>query len=221
MSLEARYKEIKLKIESISNGRSVTLIAVSKKQPIESIEKLYELGHRDFGENYVQELVEKSDYFLKKEIRDIRWHFIGHLQTNKVKILLPLVHTIHSIDTLKVAKEIETRSQQMGLNPVPCFIEVNIDNESTKSGVLLKDAPEMAQAISKMPHLSLQGLMCIPSPENSDHENAFQTLSELQKQFSTLTQKKLSMGMSEDFEVAIQQGSTHVRIGTALFGPRM
>jgi pyridoxal phosphate enzyme (YggS family) len=226
-SLEARYQDIQDRIQKALKSRHVnepisklTFIAVSKKQPIDLIEKLYHLGHRDFGENYVQELIDKAIELNKRGCTEIRWHFIGHLQTNKVKSLLPYVYSIHTLDTIKLAKEIAKKwesSNQSGKLSV--FIQVNIDEEETKSGIHPQDLSQVIQDFSKIPEIDIQGFMCIPDAEQ-DTRTSFIHLREISQNHSDMTHGMLSMGMSDDFETAIQEGATHVRVGSALFGVR-
>lgn len=213
--IEERYRKITSQIPS-----SVCLIAVSKTQPAQAIEILYRLGHRDFGENYVQELIEKQKTLEPLGIKDIRWHLIGHLQTNKVKSLMGIVNAIHSVDSLKLAQEISKRQQTLDPGKrLPIFLEINIDQEHSKSGMAAADTPRFAKEISQLPGLQIEGLMCIPSPKDPS-QNAFLELKNLSQQLGSLTQGKLSMGMTQDYQSAIQCGSTHVRVGTALFGQR-
>ncbi len=194
-----------------------TLIAVSKDQPIEVIHALYLLGHRDFGENYAQELIAKAGGASV----NIRWHFIGHLQTNKVKSIIPHVSCIHSVDSEKLAREIAKRWRECSrTGRLPIFLEVNIDQEKSKSGILEKETPAIAAKIAAFPEIELLGLMCIPSSGYNAFDS-FERLRELEKRCRPWTSGKLSMGMSEDFEEAIRAGATHLRIGTAIFGPRL
>lgn len=217
-SLEPRYRRIQEIIEG--HSKEVTLIAVSKHQAIEKIQELYFLGQRDFGENYVQELVSKAVALQERGISDIRWHFIGHLQTNKVKILLPYVFAIHSIDSIKLAEEVGKRWALLQRDhSIPIFIEVNLTEEHTKSGISPDQLGDLTQKLSQISQLSLQGLMCIPDPQ-ADLRVCFRQLRSLELKCRPASLGKLSMGMSSDFELAIQEGSTHVRVGTALFGPR-
>lgn len=225
--LASRYQQIMRRIGALAGGAGrVTLVAVSKTQPIEAIEALYSLGHRDFGENYVQELVEKASNLEAAGCRDIRWHFIGHLQTNKVKTLIPHVYAVHSVDSQRLAAELAKRWRQHHADEasrLSCFLEVNIDREPSKSGVMPTDAPALAAAIAGAePALKLEGLMAIPAsgggPE--DLARSFAALRELELGCRPHTAGRLSMGMSGDFEIAIPQGATHVRVGTALFGAR-
>jgi pyridoxal phosphate enzyme (YggS family) len=208
------YETIRAKIPA-----RVTLVAVSKTKPASAVEELYRLGQRDFGENYVQELVSKARELEALGYNDIRWHFIGHLQTNKVKSLLPIVHAIHSVDSLKLAKEI---SKHAGDRKIPCFLNVNIDAEETKSGFPPETVRAAVHDIAALPGIDLRGLMCIPAPRAALEERRipFATLRELEKSCQPLTHGQLSMGMSEDFEIALAEGATALRIGTLLFGSR-
>lgn len=209
-----------------SSRPEIQLIAVSKKQSIDQIYTLYELGQRDFGENYAQELELKAHELAKRGCSEIRWHFIGHLQTNKIKAILPYIFCIHTIDSeklaIKLAKLWKARLEHEATEskPLPIFIEVNIDQEPNKSGIFPDAVNSLAATIHQMPELRLQGLMCIPSVD-SDPRLSFQKLNNLKDSLGSLTQGKLSMGMSEDFEKAIQEGATHIRVGTALFGERI
>lgn len=221
--LAERYAEISARIASALHDSarrdSVVFIAVSKVQSVDAIKTLYDLGQRNFGENYAQELLEKAEHFLVLGVRDIRWHFIGHLQGNKVKQILPFVASIHSVDSLKLAQEISKRwvPLSQGRN-LPIFLSVNIDEEDSKDGVKPSDARAIALEISNLPGLSLEGLMCIPAPGRSD--DAFQRLGQLEISCRPATKGKLSMGMSDDFPEAIAEGATHIRVGTSLFGKR-
>ncbi len=212
-----KYADISARIPA-----GVALVAVSKGQTVDAIEGLYRRGHRDFGENYVQELLEKAEALRARGCADIRWHFIGHLQTNKVKQLLPVVHCIQSVDSLKLAAELSKRWVALGKpSPLPVFLQVNQDAEQSKSGVSEADARATADRISRLPGLRLLGLMSIPDPAApGGTAPAFDRLRELEKSCRPFTAGQLSMGMSADFEQAIRSGSTLVRVGTALFGPR-
>lgn len=212
--LESNYAAIRGRIPP-----AVTLIAVSKVQPVSAIERLYQLGQRDFGENYVQELLEKAQELEARGLLGIRWHFLGHLQNNKVKALLPVVHAIHSVDSLRIAEEISKRATQA----VCCFLEVNLDGERSKSGFGPGEVIEVAQKVGSLPQIDLRGLMTIPAPRTGAESQAvpFRTLRELERRCRPATRGELSMGMSEDFEVAIAEGSTLVRVGTRLFGQRL
>ncbi len=226
-SLESRYREVTARISSArallpATSRPVTLVAVSKLQSTEAILELYRLGQRDFGENYVQELAQKARELEDRGIGDIRWHFIGHLQTNKVKQLLPLVSMIHSIDSEKLAAEVAKRWRSIGRpGRIPVFIAVNIDEEESKSGVSVMDCRELCEKVATLQEIDLRGLMAIPRPESAQTGIAFKRLRELDLQCRPFTKGELSMGMTQDFEIAIREGATHVRVGSALFGPRI
>ena len=209
------YRRIK---EDCAAFPGTTLIAVSKGQSFEKIQALYEAGHRDFGENYVQELCEKAERFLSAGIRDLRWHMIGHIQTNKLNLLLPHVGSIHTLDRPKLAFELCRKMRDQGFaGPLEVFIEVNIDTEATKSGIRPQDTFALAKTCAGFPELKLLGLMCIPTPGST---GAFTRLQELEAACRPHTLGKLSMGMSGDYLDALRAGATHVRIGTAIFGAR-
>lgn len=222
--IKSRFLDVQQRILHCTPSASPasTLIAVSKTHSVEAIEALYHLGQRDFGENYAQELLAKASALESKGCKDIRWHMIGHLQTNKVKMLLPLVHCIHTVDSLKVAQEINKRAQALGRPKVPVFIEVNIDAEKNKSGVSPSEVKALLQALEPFTTLQVEGLMCIPEYDqsNSEIEKSFLRLQQLLQECGKLTRHQLSMGMSHDLEIAIQCGATHVRVGTAIFGER-
>ena len=227
---QARFLAVRDRFEAALKkaGRSLesaTLVAVSKKHPAQAVKEIWDLGHRDFGENYVQELLEKSVELERMGCTGIRWHFLGHLQTNKVKALLKVQPVIHAVDSEKLAREIQKRAgAQDGTSgtesekpQVRVFIEVNLDGESTKSGVSPQDATPLSKLVSELPALQLQGLMCIPAPGNA---GAFKQLRELESVCRPHTHGALSMGMTQDFEAALAEGATHVRVGTAIFGER-
>lgn len=214
------YRMVLAQIESATKavGRPVAdvkLIAVSKVQPYESIRTLYEAGHRDFGENYVQELVEKAERAKADGLLEIRWHFIGHLQTNKVKILLPHVTMIHGIGSLKLAQEISKRSDSRKISGL---IEVNLDGQDSKSGIQIPELRDLVAATRALPNLDLQGLMGIPAPARpAGAREAFHRLAALGAELGLSI---FSMGMTSDFADAIAEGATFVRVGTAIFGER-
>ena len=219
--MTTRYSQIleriKKAVETRGEGPEVHLIAVSKKQSAEAVEVLYRLGHRDFGENYAQELVAKAQELERRGCTGIRWHFIGHLQSNKIKMILPYVSVVHTVDSEKLAAKLADAQADRG--PLPIFLEVNIDHEEGKGGVSPEAVAGLASTVSKSSALQLQGLMCIPAAEGNSKE-AFRKLNALEKTLRPSSQGMLSMGMSSDFEMAIQEGATHVRVGTALFGER-
>lgn len=214
MDLRARYQEIQdrsaLAAESVGRDpASVCLIAVSKTVPIEAIQRLYDLGHRDFGESRLNEALPKIEALPD----DIRWHFIGNLQSNKARKIgerFAVVHTLASEQSLRELAKCQA--------PVPTFVEVNIASEPQKAGIFPDTLDKLVENVIDCPQVQLLGLMTI-GPANDEPEESrqwFRKLAELQAG----RWESLSMGMSHDFEVAIQEGSTHIRVGTALFGER-
>jgi len=205
------------------NDRDILLLAVSKQQPVERIRALYDLGQRDFGESRVQELLKKRDELPS----DIRWHFIGHLQSNKARQIAPVIEWIHSIDSLETANELSRRAAQHD-RKINTLIEVNISREAQKNGVSLENALSLVESIiSECPNLIPRGLMGMASEEEDIERTRpqFRLLRELRdkirERHPELTSfTELSMGMSNDFEIAIEEGATIVRVGSALFGPR-
>ncbi len=215
--------EIKKNITIVkSQLKHATLIAVSKLQPVELIEFAYQAGQRDFGENYVQELAEKKQKLL--HLKDIRWHLIGPLQSNKAKQAIQLADVFHALDSLKLASELSKRVRSESKNNFPVFIEVNLNNEDSKSGLNVSDLNDFCANILQMPELKLLGLMCIPKPTNDIQiqKNNFLKLvqlgGELEKRFSITL--KYSMGMSDDYQIADHCGSDYVRVGRKIFGDR-
>jgi len=203
---------------------NVLLLPVSKTQPIESIKALYDFGLRDFGENRVQELLKKKDELPQ----DIRWHFIGHLQSNKVKYIAPFVSLVHSVDSIEIAQELSKKAKDSN-REISIFIEVNISGEAQKQGVASNDTENLCIAIAgSCPNVVLSGLMGMASFEEDPERTRpqFRLLRELRDRIAERHPelkafRELSMGMSNDFEVAIQEGATIVRIGSALFGERI
>jgi len=212
-----------LELSSFLREKNVCLVAVSKTKPVGAIEELYALGHRDFGENYVQELLEKQLQLPK----DIRWHFIGHLQTNKVKQIVPFVYMIHGVDSEKLLSEIQKQAQKSG-RIVDLLLQVHIASEETKFGLdeeELRKIATLAKA-NTFPDVRIRGLMGMASftdnlslvHEEFNHlRRIFEEIKELLdiQEFNIL-----SMGMSNDYKIAIEEGSTMVRIGSMLFGAR-
>lgn len=199
---------------------AVTLLAVSKKQPVEAIRAAYAAGLRDFGENYLQEAEAKIAALADL---DITWHLIGPLQSNKTRPVARHFHWVHSVDRLKVARRLsEQRDDSMP--PLNVCIQVNLANEESKSGVELDAAATLCQEVAALPRLRLRGLMAIPAAE-SDFARQRAQFAQLATEFRRLQQQlpqldTLSMGMSNDYEAAIAEGATLVRIGTAVFGAR-
>ena len=214
-------KEAYLTIRKELDEKHVILIAVSKTKPIEDNLELYHLGHRDFGENYVQELVDKAAQLPK----DIRWHFIGHLQTNKVKLITPFVQLIQGVDSLKLLEEINKQGQKAE-RMIDCLLQVHIAEEETKFGL---DEEEVLSVIDQLDSLKITnarvcGLMGMASFTN-DMNKVRKEFSRLKETFDELTTHDsrlitLSIGMSNDYKVAIEEGSNMVRIGSLLFGER-
>lgn len=200
----------------------VTLIAVSKTKPVSMISELYENGCRHFGENKVQELVDKYEALPK----DIQWHMIGHLQRNKVKYIVDKVFLIHSVDSLRLAEEInkEAEKKQVCVN---ILIEVNVAGEESKFGCALEEAADLTAEIAKLPNIRVKGYMTIaPYVENpQDNRQYFKKLKQLsvditQKNIDNVSVEYLSMGMTGDYEVAVEEGADFVRVGTGIFGER-
>ena len=221
-------RNIRARIEAACHraGRSVdsvTLIAVTKTFGPELVKEAIAAGVHDIGENYVQEVLEKREYVLTP---DVRWHYIGHLQSNKVKYIIEWVHMIHAVDSLTLAAEIQKRAVKIG-RIAEVLVEVNTSDEASKFGVKPENTLELLASLTAFPNIHLNGLMTIgpfePDPEASrpackllksvfDEANALAVMRE--------PMRHLSMGMTHDFEVAIEEGATMVRIGTAIFGTR-
>ena len=199
----------------------VTLVAVSKTKPIEDIRELYALGHRDFGENYVQELVEKAG----KLPGDIRWHFIGHLQTNKVKQIIPFVYLIHGVDSIKLLKEINKQAEKSS-RVIDCLLQVHIAKEETKFGFDENELKDLLGSLSSLGlnHVKIKGLMGMASltEDMNQVRTEFVQLKNLffQLQATNPELQTLSMGMSSDYKIALEEKTNMVRIGSLLFGER-
>ncbi len=209
--------------ERSSRSRSdVTLIAVSKTKPVEMLQEAYDAGVRDFGENKVQEICDKYD----KLPQDIRWHMIGHLQRNKVKYIIDKVCMIHSVDSYRLAEEINIQAKKHQL-VMPILIEVNIAGEQTKFGVSKEDAVLLAQEIAHLDSVRVEGLMAVaPYVEDpEDNRKYFQEMRQLavdiqDKNIDNINMYALSIGMTGDYPTAIEEGATMVRVGTGIFGER-
>jgi pyridoxal phosphate enzyme (YggS family) len=212
MSITENIKHIKSQIPE-----SVTLIAVSKTKPNDFILEAYEAGQRDFGENYVQELVDKQAQLPK----DIRWHFIGHLQSNKVKYIAPFVYLIHGVDSFGLLKEINKQAKKNN-RVIDCLLQIYIANEETKFGLNFSEARSILNSdeFKEQKNIRVKGFMAMAS--NTDDEaqirKEFNSLKEFSNQFPE--HKILSFGMSSDYKIAIEEGSTMVRIGSSIFGER-
>ena len=219
-------KEIYYSIKNACEAKGVTLVAVSKTKPPEVIIELYKLGHRDFGENYVQELIDKHEQLPK----DIRWHFIGHLQTNKVKYIAPFVHLVHGVDSLKLLKEINKQAEKHQ-RTIDVLLQIHIAQEETKFGLDEQELNDILESdllkFNQLNSVRITGLMGMASfTENQQQvRKEFQFLKSLfDKNSEKINSKEsfttLSMGMSGDYDIAMEEGSTMVRIGSLIFGER-
>ena len=220
-------KEIEERIRAAGRraGRersSVKLVCVTKTKPVEMLQEAYDAGERDFGENKVQEITAKKPQLPG----DVRWHMIGHLQTNKVKQVIDKAVMIHSVDSLHLAQEISRRAEAIGI-VMPVLIEVNVAGEESKSGTTFENAEALIREAALLPGIHIKGLMTIAPYTEDPEENRlyFRKLRQLAidiggKSIDNVDMIELSMGMSGDFETAIEEGSTIVRIGTGIFGER-
>lgn len=221
------YRQIQERVRKacLRAGRSpeeVTLIAVSKTKPVSMLKEAYEAGARDFGENKVQEILEKYPCLPE----DIRWHMIGHLQTNKVRQVVGKACLIHSVDSVKLAREIDKESAKRGL-VTPILLEINVAEEESKFGFRLEEAEDAIDEMASLSHIMVRGLMTI-APYVEDPEENRQFFKKLNQFYVDMKSKKadnvnmnvLSMGMTGDFEVAVEEGATMVRVGTGIFGVR-
>ncbi len=218
-SLEQNIRQIQNEIK----GKGVTLLAATKTVPAERINRAIDLGIKDIGENRVQELLDKYDY-INKDGTNI--HFIGRLQSNKVKYIIDKVCLIHSLDSLKLAKEIQKRAQAIG-KIQNVLVEVNIAGESSKTGIMPQDVDDFLRSVSAFPNLKVQGLMCIPPVSSYEGQNIqyFKEIKQMQvditaKKIDNISMNILSMGMSADYLQAIEYGATIIRIGSKIFGKR-
>ena len=200
----------------------VTLIAVSKTKPAETLQEAYDLGVRVFGENKVQEMADKYEVLPK----DIRWHLIGHLQRNKVKYIIDKAVLIHSVDSLRLAQTIEKEAKKHNLT-AHILIEVNVAREESKFGIFPEDLEALVDEIAKLPHIQVDGLMTIAPfvPDPEENRPVFRELRKLSvdisaKKVDNVNMSVLSMGMTNDYQVAIEEGATMVRVGTGIFGAR-
>jgi pyridoxal phosphate enzyme (YggS family) len=220
MPIEKRRIEIleRIKNACLSCGRNendVSLLAVSKKQPITKIETMVSLGQKSFGENYVQEFLEKKELLKNK---NIEWHLIGPLQSNKVTKVIGEVKLIHSVDNLKLAKVISEKAKEKNITQ-SILLQINTANEASKSGMGLDQSDDFFKEVSTFSNIRIEGLMTMPplADNAEDSRKYFKILKNLSEKYKL---KELSMGTTQDFEVAIQEGATIIRVGEALFGPR-
>ncbi len=227
MDIQLNLKEVEanIRIACKNSGRAreeITLIAVSKTKPIDLLNEVYNAGIRDFGENKVQEMCEKYEVMEK----DIRWHMIGHLQTNKVKYLIGKTSLIHSVDSYKLACEIEKQAAKYDCI-MDILIEVNIAEEESKFGLAKDDVVELVKQVAQLPHVRIKGLMTVAPYVVDSEENRtfFRKIKQLSvdinnQNIDNVSMDILSMGMSGDYMVAIEEGATMVRVGTNIFGER-
>jgi hypothetical protein len=228
MQIQSNLKKIHDDIHAAAqksgqDASRVTLIAVSKKKPPEMIQQAIDAGQKDFGENYIQEAMEKIDLLGRKSAT---WHFIGHLQSNKAKFAVKYFDLIHTVHKVKLAKEINRQAQKIG-KMQEILLQVNISQETTKSGAKENEIVDIAKQVCRFDNLHVSGLMCMP-PFFDDPEDAriyFKRLKQISKDIEALnlpntTMTHLSMGMSNDFPIAVEEGATLVRVGTAIFGAR-
>ena len=206
---------IKNEIEKVSSLNSTEIIAISKTFPIEDILPLIEYGHVHFGENKVQEALEKWSK-IKDQNKNLKLHFVGKLQTNKVKFILPFFDYIHSLDNLKLAEKIARQQEKVNFKP-KIFIQINIGNEKQKSGISVNELDEFKSKCLNDLKLDIIGLMCLP-PNDEKTEEYFIKMKQLNEKYKF---EQLSMGMSNDYMLAIKNGSTFLRIGSKIFGNRI
>lgn len=195
-------------------ARDVTLVAVTKTHGVEAIVAAYDAGVRDFGENRVQEAEPKIEAMRARGL-DVTWHLIGHLQTNKARAAARLFDILHSVDSQRLAEAINARADHR----IPVLIEVNVAGEASKHGVAPVEADALAAAVGRMPNLEVVGLMTV-APMVDDPEDVRPVFARLRELRDAMGLRELSMGMTDDFEVAVEEGATIVRVGRAIFGPR-
>ena len=222
-NLEQVRKNIELACRKAGRDpKEVTLISVSKTKPVSMLQEAYDAGSRDFGENKVQEIMDKVPQLPS----DIRWHMIGHLQRNKVKYIVDKVALIHSVDSLRLAETIEHEAARHNVT-VPVLIEVNVAQEESKFGLKTEEVLSLVESVAAFPHIHIEGLMTIAPYVEDPEENhgIFRQLKKLSvdiaaKNINNVNMSVLSMGMTGDYQVAVQEGATMVRVGTGIFGER-
>ncbi len=205
-------KKVQSRIDAVDTKNQVTLIAVSKTKPASDLQQAIDAGQRHFGENYLQEALDKIES-LKGQ--GLIWHFIGPIQSNKTKQIAQSFSWVHSVDRLKIAKRLNDQRPE-NLERLNVLLQINIDNEPTKSGVLIDEIDEIIPHFENFQNISLRGFMCIPSPDNT--QQSFAKMAKILQKHPNLD--VLSMGMSADLELAIENGATFVRIGSDIFGKR-
>ena len=222
-SIETRFRALEKELAERAPQGGVALLAVSKTFGIEAVEAAWRAGARRFGENYVQEGVEKIRHFREKGIAGLQWHFIGPLQSNKSRLVAEHFDWCHTLDRLRIATRLNEQ-RPAELEPLNVLIQINISDENSKSGIPLEELDALAAEVVELPNLRLRGLMAIPAPE-SDFVRQFEVARQMAVAFAGLKTRypdvdTMSLGMSDDMEAAIAAGSTMVRIGTAIFGAR-
>lgn len=223
--ISKKLKDVTERIKAAAIGadrdpESVTLVAVSKRHSTETIRQAYTAGQRHFGENYAQELRDKAVELA--DLTEIRWHFIGNLQRNKAKYVAPNVFLLETVDSPRLVDELKRLADRFK-REIPCLVQVNVGNEDQKSGCMPEETEQILVSVEQTEGTSLQGLMTIPpwDLESDETRKYFEALRELRDKLGGPDRlPHLSMGMSHDFEVAVQEGATLVRVGTAIFGPR-
>lgn len=196
---------------------SATLIAVTKTKPVTAIQEAFAYGIRHFGENYLQEALPKIEALRNLPIT---WHYLGRLQSKKLKDIAGHFQVIHSLDHLDHAAKLNSICKNLNKN-LDVFVQVNLDEEPQKGGVLPAELPQFIEALQKFSHIKVSGLMLIPKPDTANETlDKYHLLKEISKGLGNQTHGALSMGMSQDYELALQAGATHIRIGTAIFGER-
>lgn len=228
-TIQQNLQDVRSRIAVAARGcaripEEVILLAVSKTKPVEAIAEAIAAGQHAFGENYVQEGVDKIQYFTQQpEGVGLEWHFIGPLQSNKSRLVAEHFAWCHTLDRLRIAQRLNDQ-RPTEMPPLNVLIQINISDEQSKSGIVLSELPALAEAIAALPNLTLRGLMAIPAPE-SDYQCQLAVFSQMNDAYQALKHRypqvdTLSMGMTDDMTAAIAAGSTMVRIGTAIFGAR-
>lgn len=228
-TIQQNLQDVRSRIATAAQGcarapEEITLLAVSKTKPVAAIAEAITAGQRAFGENYVQEGVDKVQHFATQpEGATLDWHFIGPLQSNKSRLVAEHFAWCHTVDRLRIAQRLSDQ-RPAGMPPLNVLIQINISDEQSKSGIVLAELPALAEAVAALPNVTLRGLMAIPAPEE-DYQRQLAVFGQMNDAFLALQQRypqvdTLSMGMTDDMAAAIAAGSTLVRIGTAIFGAR-
>jgi pyridoxal phosphate enzyme (YggS family) len=210
--IQDNLKKVQERIHTLDKNQQVTLIAVSKTKPASDLQQAIDAGQCHFGENYLQEALDKIE-ILKNQ--DLIWHFIGPIQSNKTNKIAENFDWVHSVDRLKIAKRLNDQRPE-DMDKLNVLLQINIDNESTKSGILEDEIDEFIPYFENFKNIVLRGFMCMPSPDNT--EKSFKKMAEILQKYPNFD--TLSMGMSNDLDLAVKNGATFVRIGTDIFGKR-